>query len=133
MMHSGGVIQCGRIHQVIQFEGLRFGSITPTDIDAVVEYDDKAVILMEFKLKGNEMPYGQKLCLERIAKDIDMAGRLAVVLLCEHEVYDVSKPVIAKDARVKEFYYRGKWNDADGSTVERYISGFMKYAKRKVA
>ena len=40
----------------------------PSDIDAVLEFDNDILILMEVKKQGIEIPVGQKLLLERISQ-----------------------------------------------------------------
>ena len=55
-----------QIKQGIDFTGVQNGPIHPTDIDAVLEFDNEALILIEIKRVDNNMPTGQKLVLERI-------------------------------------------------------------------
>ena len=55
-----------RARQLIDFSGLRYNKITPTDIDGFIEYHDEAIVFMEFKYGNAELPYGQKLALERL-------------------------------------------------------------------
>ena len=52
--------------QGLDFTGVENGKIHPTDIDAVLEFDNQALILMEVKRIHNEIPTGQRLVLERI-------------------------------------------------------------------
>lgn len=130
MLHSRGVIQSERIKQVLNFEGMKFGNITPTDMDMVIEYHDKAVVLCEYKLLGCGMPYGQRICLERIARDIEKAGKESVVLLCIHNVKDVYKDIPAKDAFVRAVYYHGKWHKGDEATALQYIERFLRYTDK---
>lgn len=122
-----GAIHTKRIKQVIKFEGLRINDITPTDIDGCIEYHDKAVILLEYKLKDFHMPKGQQLCLERITDNIQKAGKEAITLLCEHNVTDVDKPIEAEKAKVKSIYWKKKWHDSDGQNVGQYVERFIRY------
>lgn len=120
MYHSDLVKHRDRMRQIICFDGLRFGSITPMDIDMCIEYHDKAVIFCEYKLAGCKMPEGQQLCLRRLADDVQAAGKMGVVLLCEHNVVDTSEDVRAEDAQVTALYYKNKWYRG-GSTVGDYV------------
>ena len=131
--HSKGAPLTKRIKQVISFDGMRLGTITPTDIDGCIEYHDKALVLLEYKLRGYGMPFGQRLCLERIANDVEMAGREATVMLCEHDVTDVNKPVEGKDASVKAIYYKHQWHKSDGKSVQYHLERFKEYVDRKGA
>jgi hypothetical protein len=112
-----GVIQNReRAKQIIDFSGLKFGKITPTDIDGLIEYQDKAIIFMEYKYSNALMPYGQKLALERLADNSQKAGKQSVVLVCEHDVSDCDSDIIEDKAVVREFYYCRHWYH-DGSTI----------------
>ena len=55
--------------QGIDFTGLQNGKIHPTDIDAVLEFDNKVLVLFEMKRKGNDIPTGQRLVLERVCNN----------------------------------------------------------------
>ena len=55
-----------QVKQAIDFSGVQNGKIHPSDIDAVFEFDYQALILMEVKRIGNDIPTGQRLLLERI-------------------------------------------------------------------
>lgn len=69
MAEPGVILYPARISQTLAFKGMKYGSITPTDIDAIIEYKDKGWIIYEIKHKGVEVPFGQKLLLERFVKD----------------------------------------------------------------
>lgn len=62
----GKIENRNRARQIIDFSGLQYGKITPTDIDGLIEYHDKAILLLEFKYADAEMPRGQKVALERM-------------------------------------------------------------------
>lgn len=53
--------------QLRDFSGLQYGRITPTDVDALIEYQDKAYILIELKTSGVKLEYGQRLRLKECA------------------------------------------------------------------
>ena len=131
MFHSDLVQHRQRMKQLICFDGLDYGSITPMDIDGVIEYHDKAVVFLEYKLRGCSMPTGQRLCLERLTDDVNKAGRVGCALLAEHEVYDTDEYVVAGDAIVKSVYWKGKWHRSDGSTVSEYVERFIEYVNKK--
>lgn len=103
-----GIIQNRqRARQIIDFSGLQYGKITPTDLDGLIEYQNKAFIFYEFKFGNADLPYGQKLALERLAnriKDVEVA-----VLVCEHNTEDPNEDINAGNAIVRNIFYRGKW------------------------
>ena len=127
-----GIIQYrDRAKQIINFAGLRYGNITPTDVDGLIEYQNKAVIFLEFKLEGCDvMPYGQRLALERIANDIRASGKECLVILCVHNVEDCNKDIDAKNSRVKELYWNGKWHEKEHTTVGEQIDNYLRWVNR---
>ena len=54
-----------RARQLLLFDGMQYGNITPTDIDATIEYKDRARIFVEVKGKSKDVPTGQRLLLQR--------------------------------------------------------------------
>lgn len=74
-----------RAKQLIDFKGLEIdGYIYPTDIDGLIEYKDSEYILFEVKHGNAEVPFGQRLALQRMVDDFTKIGKQAVVFICEH-------------------------------------------------
>ena len=94
--------------QIVSFEGLVYGNKSPTDIDGVFEYDNKAWIVYEVKRKGVQIRYGQKLALERMINDLSATGKYCIAVIAEHEVYDKSKPIPLLNCRVREYKLNNK-------------------------
>ena len=92
--------------QLIDFQGLELdGGIYPTDIDALIEYNDSEYILLEVKFEKAKVPYGQRLAIQRMVDDFTKAGKRAIALVAEHSGSDPRIPVIAANCRVRELYY----------------------------
>ena len=89
--------------QIRDFTGLLFGNITPTDIDALIEYKNKAFIFIEAKYMDAKMPYGQRLALERLCNSLDKPSML---LVTEHYT---KGDIDFANSTVREYYYKGKW------------------------
>lgn len=84
-MTERGVIRNRQFAQQIRdFSGLRFGKITPTDIDGFIDYQDKLFIFFESKYGSTPLPYGQKLALERLCDACAESKKLSAVLLLTH-------------------------------------------------
>ena len=81
----GEIENKNRARQLRDFTGLRFGNITPTDIDGFVEFWDKLFVWIEAKVTGTELHYGQRLALERQCDAVAQTGRMAVVLVIDHD------------------------------------------------
>ena len=116
-----------RARQIINFHGLRIRNITPTDIDGFIEYQDKAMIFLEFKYLDADLPYGQRIALERLVNNIDKSGKEAVLFVCEHNVQDCTKDVVAEKAIVRKFYYKKRWYNGLGKTVKEKINSFLNF------
>ena len=101
--------------QLRDFTGLCFGSITPTDIDAFLEFGNVLFIIIEAKSSGAELPYGQKLALERLCDAIqdtenpNKARRQAYILIVQHST-ETDQDVDYGAAIVTSVRYKYKWH-----------------------
>lgn len=95
-----------RIKQVLDFRGMGNSKIHPTDIDAVLEFNNKYLILFEIKLKGVANSVGQDLVLKRIADCWEKTNGNAFIIYCEHKT-DPKEIVTMKNTTVKRIYSRG--------------------------
>ena len=95
-----------QVRQVIDFTGVQNGKLHPSDIDFVLEFDNKVLILGEVKRKYNRIPTGQKLILERI---VDRWGEGAVAIKVEHEHDDDDTNIPLEQCVVTARYYKGNW------------------------
>ena len=73
-----------RARQLLLFDGMQYGNITPTDIDATIEYKDRARIFVEVKGKSKDVPTGQRLLLQRFVDDFRASGKDAIAIIAEH-------------------------------------------------
>lgn len=130
----GTILHRDRAKQLITFNNIHLDrKITPTDIDGLIEYDNRAYILMEFKYRDAKVPYGQKLAMVRMVDDFTARGKIAALLICEHDVDDPEQDVDAAKATVRKIYYNGQWaNPKAGYTnVKANIDQFIKHVKSK--
>ena len=70
------------------FSGLRFGKITPTDIDGFLDFNNKVFIFIEAKYGNSLPPIGQRLALERLCDACEKAGKLSLVIIASHKAPD---------------------------------------------
>lgn len=61
----GQIENRARKQQILDFSGLVFGKITPTDIDGMIEYHGKAFVYYEFKYLNADTKYGQRTAFEQ--------------------------------------------------------------------
>ena len=90
-----------RVRQVIDFTGVQNGKMHPSDIDAVLEFDNKFLILMEVKYNNAYIPTGQRLLLERLAAAwCANLGKDAAILKVSHNFKDDKKDVPLEQCKV---------------------------------
>lgn len=106
LAERGAIYNRDRAAQLRDFTSLRWRNITPTDIDAFVDFGGKAFVVIETKRKGNALPNGQRLAIERLIDALSVSGAAAIALIAEHEAeedIDVSK------CTVVEYRFKGRW------------------------
>lgn len=128
-MTERGVYQNpNRGKQLIRFDGIKYGNITPTDFDGVIEYQDRIWILVEAKLAGKEVPYGQKLALARFVKDSGKAGKHAIAMIVDHTSENPLDDIILRNCFVREIittenllWRPPKWRITTKEMADAYI------------
>jgi len=135
-MASGdtGIRNEGYMRQIKEFSGLRFGSITPTDIDCFFDFSDGLFIFVELKHGDTKLPFGQKLALERLCDACESGGKKSCLIVARHdcpqdENIDVSLAVVS-DVRWERKWrpWRDK-NDTVRDLVEKVRDWWMKDAR----
>lgn len=112
MQKRGKILYRERAQQINDFSGLVFGdrkTITPTDIDGFIEYQNKCFVFIELKLSGASFPVGQNMAYTRLALALD---KPATVIVASHTVNDTSMDVDAANAIVEYVFFNGteEWN-----------------------
>ncbi len=104
-----------RARQIISFKELRWGNITPTDIDCFIEYHNKTYVHIEAKLFGVDIQDGQMLAYERQCDDLQKVKQ-AFFIIARHDT-PAEKDVILADCIVEKFRHCGQWlNMMDGKS-----------------
>lgn len=121
--------------KVRDFSGLRWGKITPTDIDGFVEFANTLFVFVEGKFNGSAMPYGQRLALERLcdACHNEANKKYSIAFVVAHngtDSFDYAKgPVV-------QYRWRGTWveptkpvmlKDAIDRMHRRYIGNVVEF------
>lgn len=128
-MLRGAIQDREKAKQLRDFTGLRFGNITPTDIDAFVEYKNLCYVVIEAKTGSKTMPYGQKLALERLCDDLQKA-KPTLLILGSHNTPE-NEDVNYASLRVEKYRYKGKWKSSKKTTKE-LIESFLKQVEGKL-
>ena len=116
-----------RIKQVLNFKGVGSSKIHPTDIDAVLEFDKKYLIMFEVKYKGVQVPTGQELVLHRIADAWESTGGEAFVVYCWHET-ETSEIVDMQNTVVYKVYHNKK-NFKREQNIREFLQTLAKHYK----
>jgi hypothetical protein len=112
-----------RAAQLRSFAGLRFGRITPTDLDALIEYHNKAYVLIEVKLEGAEFDGGQKLALERLCDDLEKA-KPTLLIFARHN-YPIGHDIDCGACMIEQYRWQHKWYTARYSDVRKLVEKFI--------
>jgi hypothetical protein len=96
-----------RIKQSVNFTGVQNKKIYPSDIDAVLEFDSKYLLLFELKYKGAKVPIGQRLMLERIIDAWEDSGKIGSIVYCEH-TFPPEQDIMLKDCMVVGLYNKSE-------------------------
>ena len=107
MLPRGVIRNPEQAKRINDFSGLRFGKITPTDIDGMIDFGNKAFVLIETKYTGGRMPFGQRLALERLIDIIEETGRKSLALVAEYS--NEAGEIDCAKAVVIEYRYRREW------------------------
>lgn len=92
--------------QIRDFSGLRWGKITPTDIDLFIEFDDTLYVLAEGKHGNAHLPYGQRLAFQRLIDALHHPPRISIGFIVSH---DCQGDIDFAELPVREFRFRGEW------------------------
>lgn len=116
--------------QLKDFSGLRFGKITPTDIDGFVDFQNKAFVIFEIKYGTALMPYGQRLGYERLADACEKAGIKTLVIVAHHQTQAPDDINVAA-LPVTQVRLCGKWKAPNmPHTVRTAFEAFLKWVEQ---
>ena len=125
-MLRGKIYNSERARQLRDFSGLRFGNITPTDIDGMIEYKNIGYIIIELKYDDNELPHGQQLALERLTDDLERAGKKTLCIVATHDTTNPEDYIDVANAIVTSCRYKRVWQQGSGyKTVRELIAWFI--------
>lgn len=119
-----------RAKQLVNFEGMKYGACSPTDIDLTIDFKGKTFVYAELKLQGADLTQGQRIYLANVVKSHFASGRHAVGIFAWHNAEDPEEDIIAKDAHVIQAYGCDfRWvNVADQDyTLDEYIKKVYDY------
>lgn len=119
-----GIIRNRRLaNQVKDYSGLRYGKITPTDIDGLIDFGNQVFVFLELKRFDNQLPVGQRLAIERLTDAIEKAGKPALAIVCRHTTDD---DIDVARCDVAEYRFNGMWREPTSNiTVRQLVDRFL--------
>jgi hypothetical protein len=109
------------LQQIKDFSGLKFGSISPTDIDGFLDFGNRLFIFVETKFAKSELRGGQKLALERLCDACQTQTRTSILIVTNH---DSSGEIDIGETVVQQYRLRGVWYESTDITLREAIEMF---------
>lgn len=120
MYERGAIRNKKQAEQLRDFTNLKFGNITPTDIDGYIDYRGKCQIFMEAKYGGAELPNGQKRAIEVIVNSSTIPAVAFVVSHYTDGMIDMG------NCEIKKYYFEGEWRTTDKyKTLRQAVEAFL--------
>lgn len=115
-------------NQVRDFSGLRWENMTPTDFDLAMDYHNTAWVYGEFKYKDAELPYGQRLALQRQCNDMRHV-KPTLGIIASHSC-GPSEDIPCAETVVTEVCWNGRWEHVETYTTTReMMDRFFKWVE----
>ena len=124
--NRGRIRNRAKATQVIDLSGLDLpGRKSPTDIDAMIDYNGRAFILVEYKSGNAIVEYGQRVALERLCDAVN-ATVPAVLVIADHDT-PICDDIDGANALVRMYYRGGLWRETKpGVNVRRICKQFIR-------
>jgi len=130
-MTPNHIVYPERFNQKVDFTGLRFGKMMPTDGDAIFEMHGSSILFYEFKADGADVPIGQERTFRTIVDWLNNAEVHACFIVCDHHA-NKDQNINGGLATVRCAYHDGEWHPAtERITAREYTRRF--FAKELIA
>lgn len=113
--------------QVRDFSGLIFGTITPTDIDGLIEYHNLCYIFIETKFGKSELPDGQRLAFKRLCDDLHKIKPTLFIVASHNSDGDID----VANTIVVEYRWKKEWKiPSNQKSVRELINSFINWVDK---
>jgi len=99
-----------RARQLNSFTGLKFGTITPTDLDGLIDYHNERFAFLELKLRDAPVSDAQATAIIRVVDAIEVAKKRAAFFVAEHCEDDPTVDVPADRCLIRAIYTHQMWH-----------------------
>lgn len=133
----------GKIHnrergrQIIDYSGVRYGRITPTDIDGFFEQHNDAFVFYEMKYGDAMLPQGQLKALVRLVNACWNAGMKAALIIGQHDVANPDDDIRADAVPVRGVYLGPKFRwctkNINNRTIKQMTDDFLSWDVKRLS
>jgi len=122
-----------KVKQLIDFTGiLNEGKLSATDMDGMIEYKNQLYLFIEIKEGNKDLPFGQKLALERLTDDLSKV-KPTIAIVAEHNITNPNVDIVMAECIVREIRFNNKWSPVESTTVRTVVDKFIKkYSNTKM-
>lgn len=129
-----GIIQHrARKQQIADMSGIRFNKITPTDLDAFLDFDNRLFVFIEGKYLATPVLNGQELAISRLCDACDKKPhRYAFAIIADHS-QPVTEDVDFAGMVVRSIRQNGEWRRPmnRGLTVRDAIDRMVAFVENR--
>ena len=127
MSEAGKIGDRDRYNQPIDFSGMRYKNITPSDMDGRIyffEIHKMIFIFIELKYNGTPCEGGQRWAFQNL---VDVITVPSIYIIADHYVHSKSQEIPANYCIIREYYVRGKWHPPKnkGTTLKYGVDTFL--------
>lgn len=97
-------------NQPVIWPGMVYGRISPTDIDAVIDFKGLLYIFIELKHQGTDLTIGQRILLERMSDGLSKRNCVAVSIVAHHTCLE---EIILPDCTASLIRHNRTWHNVD--------------------
>jgi len=124
MTERGKIRNREHAKQLKDFSGLKFGKITPTDIDGFLDFGNTLFIIIEVKHGNTNLPYGQNLAFERLCDNLQNSGKHTYLLVATHNTED---DIDVAKCKLVKYRHNKKWElPKRNITIRKVIDALLK-------
>jgi hypothetical protein len=106
----GRIYHPARARQLNSFTGLKFGTITPTDLDGLIDYHNERFAFLELKLRDAPVSDAQATAIIRVVDAIVAGKKRAAFFVAEHCEDDPTVDVPADRCLIRCVYIHQMWH-----------------------
>ncbi len=101
-----------RAEQLIDFAGLQWGKLRPTDVDISLDWGGKTWVFTEIKSSHSPLTVGQRIHLEGLVRVLRAGGRTAHAILAKHSTR-AHEDIHAAECMVHSMFSGEQWEQLE--------------------